>query len=132
MANSIIADKTYRFSIRVVKMHLHICETQQNLSPISRQLLRAGTSVGANVEEAIGGHTEKDFSAKMSIAYKEARETKYWIRLLRDSGIIDKTLAVSFLSDIEEIVKIIGSIIRTVKNKQKINSRLQAPHSRLK
>ena len=127
MANSIIADKTYRFSIRVVKMHLHICETQQNLSPISRQLLRAGISVGANVEEAIGGHTEKDFSAKMSIAYKEARETKYWIRLLRDSGIIDKTLAVSFLSDIEEIVKIIGSIIRTVKNKQKINSRLLTP-----
>jgi len=68
----------------------------------------------------------------MSIAYKEARETKYWIRLLRDSGIIDKTLAVSFLSDIEEIVKIIGSIIRTVKNKQKANSRLQTPHSRLK
>jgi hypothetical protein len=67
----------------------------------------------------------------MSIAYKEVRETKYWIRLLRDSGIIDKTLAVSFLSDIEEIVKIIGSIIRTVKNKQKANSRLQTPDSSL-
>jgi four helix bundle protein len=64
VANSIIADKTYRFSIRVVRMHLHICETQRNLSPISRQLLRAGTSVGANVEEAIGGILKKIFQPK--------------------------------------------------------------------
>jgi four helix bundle protein len=119
MADSIIAGKTYRFSIRIVKMHLHLCKSQQNVITISKQLLRSGTSVGANVEEAIGGQSERDFSAKMSIAYKEARETKYWLRLLRDSGIIDTKTSTSFLFDIEEIIKILGSIIKTVKSKQK-------------
>ena len=119
MANSIIADKTFQFSIRIIKMHLHLCKSHREIIPISKQLLRSGTSIGANVEEAIGGQSEKDFSSKMSIAYKEARETKYWLRLLRNSDIIDKMLSASFLSDIEEIIRILGSIINTIKNKQK-------------
>ena len=119
MPASIIADKSYKFSIRIVKIHLHLCKTQKNVHSLSRQLLRAGTSIGANVEEAIGGHTEKDFSAKMSIAYKEARETRYWLRLLRDCDLIDTRLSNSFLKDVEEIIRISGSIIKTVKQKSK-------------
>jgi four helix bundle protein len=119
MSASIIADKSYKFSIRIVKIHLHLCKTQKNVYSLSRQLLRAGTSIGANVEEAIGGHTEKDFSAKMSIAYKEARETRYWLRLLRDCDLIDTKLSNSFLKDVEEIIRISGSIIKTVKQKSK-------------
>lgn len=119
MTDNIIADKTYRFAIRVINMHLHISRSQHQVIAISRQLMRSGTSIGANVEEARGGQSKRDFSAKMCIAYKEARETKYWLRLLRDTGIIDSKLAASFLADIEEIIKILASIIKTMKNKQK-------------
>lgn len=128
MTESIIAGKTYLFSVRIVKIHLHLCESEKQLYSITKQLLRSGTSIGANVEEALGGHTEKDFSAKMSIAYKEARETHYWIRLLLDCGIVEKPRAVSLLKDVEEIIKIIGSIIKTVKQKTK-NKKLQTPDS---
>lgn len=132
MAESIIAEKTYRFSIRIVKIHLHLCKGDKHVYSISKQLLRSGTSIGANVEEALGGHTEKDFSAKMSIAYKESRETRYWLKLLRDCDLIDLPMASSFLKDIDEIIRITGSIIKTVKNKNKKYSRLQTSNSRLK
>jgi four helix bundle protein len=128
MAESIIAGKTYLFSVRIVKIHLHLCEREGNLHSITKQLLRSGTSIGANVEEALGGHTEKDFSAKMSIAYKEARETHYWLRLLQDCGVIEKLIAVSFINDVEEIIRIIGSILKTVKQKTK-KKILQTPNS---
>jgi four helix bundle protein len=135
MTGSIIADKTYKFSIRILKIHLHLCNKQKNIYCLSKQLLRSGTSIGANVEEALGGHTEKDFSAKISIAYKEARETRYWIRLLKDCDIIDTKLANSFLADVEEIIKISGSIIKTLKNKNRNpstpNSRLPTSNSKL-
>ena len=130
MTESIIANKAYKFSIRIVKIHLHLCKTEKNIYSLSKQLLRSGTSIGANVEEALGGHTEKDFCAKMSIAYKEARETRYWLKLLRDCNIIETKISASFLSDLEEILKIIGSIIKTIKNKKiKINSRLHTSNS---
>lgn len=130
MTQSIIAEKAYKFSIRIVKIHLHLCETKKNIYILSRQLLRSGTSISANVEEAHGGHTEKDFCAKMSIAYKEALETRYWLKLLRDCNLIETKISISFLNDIEEIIKITGSIIRTVKKKRnKNNSRLQTSNS---
>ena len=77
MPESSIAEKAYKFSVRIVKIHSQLCEKEKNVYSLSKQLLRLGTSMGANIEEALGGHTEKDFSAKMSIAYKEARETHY-------------------------------------------------------
>ncbi len=128
MSKSIIAEKAFQFSLKIVKFHLHLCKREQNLYSISKQLLRSGTSICANVEEAIGGHSEKDFSAKMSIAYKEARESKYWLRLLTEGGLIDKRETEYLLIDLEEIIKISGSIIRTIKQK---HSRLQTPNSRL-
>lgn len=84
---------------------------------LGKQILKSGTSIGANVEEAIGAQSDKDFFAKMSIAYKEARETHYWIRLLSDSGIIKTNGKDSLISDCEELLKIIGSIQKTMKDK---------------
>ena len=83
---------------------------------LSRQLLRAGTSIGANIEEAIGGQSRKDFFAKLTIAYKEARETKYWIRLLTDTKYLDKETSRILLEDIEELLRIIGSNQKTIRN----------------
>jgi len=78
-------------------------------------VLRSGTSIGANVEEAIGGQSKNDFSAKLAIAYKEARETKYWLRLLHATGYIENQMFESLMNDMEEILRIIGSIQKTMK-----------------
>lgn len=84
---------------------------------MSKQFLRSATSIGANVEESIGGQTEKDFFMKLNIAYKEARESHYWLRLLKDSNIITNDLAAPLIADIEEIQRIIGSSIKTLRSK---------------
>ena len=81
----------------------------------SKQLVRSGTSIGANIEEAIGGQSKKDFFAKLTIAYKEARETYYWTRLLKDTDYLSEKQSNSLLADVEEILKILDSIQKTVK-----------------
>ena len=83
---------------------------------LSKQLLRSGTSIGANIEEAIGGQSKADFFAKITIAYKEARESKYWIRLLRDSDYLTVEQSDDLLKDVEELLKIIGSIQKSIRN----------------
>ena len=82
--NNIIQDKSFAFAVRIVKLYKFLCDEKKEFV-LSKQLLRCGTSIGANIEEAIGGHSEKDFFAKLTISYKEARETKYWINLLKAS-----------------------------------------------
>lgn len=84
---------------------------------ISRQLLKSGTSIGANIEEAIGGYSEKEFLAKLTIAYKEARETKYWLRLIRDGFNNDIDQIKALLESCEELLKIIGTIQIKIKRK---------------
>ncbi len=113
-----ILQKSYNFSLRVVKLYKYLVEVKKEFV-LAKQILRSGTSIGANVEEAIGGHTEKDFYFKLSIAYKEARETRYWIRLLKDSGYIESKAADSIFNDCEEICRIIGKIQSTIRNKNK-------------
>ena len=76
---------------------------------------RSGTSIGANIEEAIGGQSGKDFVGKMGIAYKEARERHYWLRLLRDAGYLDESESNSIITDCEELLKLITSILKTMK-----------------
>ncbi|TRZ76736.1 MAG: four helix bundle protein, partial [Bacteroidetes bacterium] len=85
---------------------------------ISKQLLRAGISIGANVEEGIGCQTKKDFYFRFTIAYKEARESYYWLKVLKESKMIDKSMIDQSISDCEEILKIIGSILKTLRNQQ--------------
>jgi four helix bundle protein len=89
---------------------------------LCKQLLRSGTSIGANVEEAIGGQSTKDFFAKLSIAYKEARETHYWIRLLTDTDYFTSHQSESLIRDADELLKILGSILRTIKSNTDANS----------
>ncbi|MFY0697772.1 MAG: four helix bundle protein [Balneola sp.] len=112
--DNIIQIKSYDFALRIIKLNKYLVSEQKEFS-ISRQLIRSGTSIGANVEEAIGGTTKKDFKYKLSISYREARESHYWIRLLRDSDYISAEQALSLLKDCEELLKIIGSIIKTTK-----------------
>ena len=80
---NVIRTKSYDFALRIIKLHKHLTEKRIERS-LSNQVLKSGTSIGANIEEAIGGTTKKDFRHKLSISYREARETHFWIRLLRD------------------------------------------------
>ena len=113
MKQSIAAEKSYRFAVRIIKLHLYLCKKEKYLLSMSNQLLKSGTSIGANIEEALGGFSRKEFAAKMSISYKEARETKYWIRLLMDTEILENRLALSFLADVDELIKMLASIVKT-------------------
>jgi four helix bundle protein len=105
-------EKSYKFALMIIALYKQIIEKKREFV-LTKQLLRAGTSIGANVEEAIGAQSKKEFAAKMSIAYKECRETHYWLRLLRDSGYIDNIESDSIIADCEELCKIIGSIVRS-------------------
>ncbi len=116
MKDNLVRDKSYAFAIRIVKLYKYLGDEKKEFI-LSKQLLRSGTSIGANIEEAIGGQSEKDFSAKLTIAYKETRETHYWIRLLTDTDYLTKEQSESLLINVEELLKIIGSIQKTMKNK---------------
>lgn len=115
MKESIIAQKSYFFAVRIVKLHLDLCKREKYIFSLSNQLVRASSSIGANVEEALGGHTRREFSAKMSIAYKEAREAYYWIRLLIECGLIEEKLSSSLKMDINEIIRILAAIVKSTK-----------------
>lgn len=115
---NIILEKSYAFSLKIIEIYKELYEDYK-YRDLLRQLLRCGTSIGANVEEAVGGQTRKDFYAKLYIAYKEARETHYWLRLLRDSNIISKETAKDLLNDCMEIRRIIGAITKSIKDSSK-------------
>ena len=119
--DNILQKKSYKFAIRIVKVYQYLCENKKEFV-LSKQLLRCGTSIGANIEEAIGAQSDKDFISKLSISYKEARETHYWIRLLTDTDYLNDIENKSLLQDIDEILKIIGSIQKTMKKKLQIRN----------
>ena len=106
---NLIRDKSYQFALKIINVFKHL-QKDKNEFVLSKQLLKSGTSIGANIEEAIGGQTKKDFFTKITIAYKEARETNYWIRLLRDSHYLSDEVAQQLLNDCNEILKILGTI----------------------
>jgi len=116
MEENIILNKTYDFALRIIKLNKFLNEEKREFT-LSKQILRSGTSIGANAEEATGSISKKEFRAKYFISYKEARETHYWLRLLRDSDYIDKKIAESLIIDVEEILKILGAILKTVSSK---------------
>lgn len=117
--DNLIKVKSYEFALRIIKLYKYLSEEKREFV-LSKQALRSGTSIGANVEEAIGAITKKEFLNKMYIAHKESRETSYWIKLLRDSDYIDKKSTESILKDCDELIKITGKIISsTNKNLKK-------------
>lgn len=110
---NIVQIKSYAFALEIIKLTGQL-KSQYHFE-ISSQLLRSGTSIGANIEEAIGGHSRKDFYAKLTISYKEARETHYWLRLLRDAELVKINLIEPLILDCEELLKLIGSIQKSMK-----------------
>lgn len=112
-----VREKSYRFAVRIVKLCLWLKENKHY--ELSGQLIRSGTSIGANVEEAAAGNSRKDFFYKMAIASKEARETHYWIRLLKDCDILTEAQSASLLTECEELVKMLTSIVKTGNSKTK-------------
>lgn len=116
---NIIKDKSFAFAVRVVKLYKYLCEEKKEFV-MSKQLLRSGTSVGANVREAVNAESKKDFIHKLAIAQKEADESYYWIELLKETAFIDEKEYQSLEADILELLKITKSIIITTK--QKMNS----------
>ncbi|WP_378176486.1 four helix bundle protein [Aquimarina sp. SS2-1] len=114
--DNIIQIKSYDFALLCVKLFKKLTSERHEYI-LSKQVLRSSTSIGANIEEAIGGQSTKDFLSKMAISYKEARETHYWLRLLRDSNYLSQEESKSLIENCEELLKIIGSIQRTTKFK---------------
>ncbi len=116
MKENIIQQKSFFFAIRIVNVYKYLISEKKEFV-LSKQLLRSGTSIGANIEESIGGQSDKDFLSKISISYKEARETIYWLRLLYATNYLSKQESESLLYDAEEICKILGKIQITLKNR---------------
>ncbi len=114
--NNIVQTKSFAFAIRAVKLFKYFQEEKKEFI-LSKQFIRSATSIGANVEESIGGQSNKDFLSKLSIAYKEARETMYWLRLLQATDYLSKSASESMLSDAEELCKILGKIQITLKSR---------------
>ena len=111
MRNNLIKEKSYSFALKIIELY-RILHSQREYV-ISKQILKSGTSIGANVEEAIAGQSKKDFTAKMSIASKEARETNYWLRLLRDGNMCPSIDLTEMIEESEELIKILTSIVKT-------------------
>lgn len=115
MAENLIVDKSFKFAIRIINLYKYLCEEKKEFV-LSKQLLRSGTSIGANIKEAIQGQSKKDFLSKMNISLKEASETEYWIELLIATNYLNERDGNSILEDCVEIKKILHSIVKTSKN----------------
>ena len=109
--DNIIENKSFEFAVRVVKLYQHLTENKKEFV-MSKQLLRSGTSIGANVSEAQKGQSKADFNMKMNIALKEANETDYWIRLLFRIDYLTKQEFESIQKDAKEIIAILVSICK--------------------
>ena len=114
MKNSVLLEKSYNFSLRIVKLFQFLA-AERNEFVLSKQVLRAGIPIGANIEEANQAESKADFIHKLCIANKEAFETNYWLRLLRDSNILTQKQAHSLIDDCEELQKLLTSSIKTSK-----------------
>ena len=116
MKENIVAEKSFKFSVSIVRLYQALVNDKKEFV-LAKQILRSGTSIGANIEEAVGGISEKDFVAKMWIAYKEACETRYWLRLLHATEYLTDDQFNKLMENCEELLKLLYTIINTTKNK---------------
>ncbi|TYB30603.1 MAG: four helix bundle protein [Candidatus Mcinerneyibacterium aminivorans] len=114
LKDNVCYQKAFNYSIKIVKLHKKL-KKDKNEYVMSKQLLKCGTSIGANLKEGIHGQSRKDFIAKFSISLKEAEETEYWLDLLKKTGYINKEKHKKLKEDLKEIIKIIVSSIKTAK-----------------
>ena len=119
MEDSPIRTKSYALALRIVHL-CHFLVQEKREYVMSRQLLKSGTSVGANIEEAQQGQSRRDFASKCAIALKEAYETRYWLRLLRDSQYIQTIQANDLIGETDDVIKMLVVIIRTTKRNERI------------
>jgi four helix bundle protein len=105
---NLILEKSFDFALKIISLYTFL--SSKNEYVLSKQILRSGTSVDANIEEAIGGHSKKDFIAKMVIAYKEARETRYWLKLLDRSQLVKHDYT-TYLDEIQNIINILTAFL---------------------
>jgi four helix bundle protein len=114
MGGNLIRERSYRFALRIVRLFRALEGRREFI--LSRQVLRSGTSIGANVEEATAAQSRRDFIAKMAIASKEARECNYWLRLLRDARILPATRLQPLIDESDELIRILTAIVKSTRN----------------
>lgn len=116
MADNPIKEKSFRFAVRIIRLYKFLTDEKREFV-LSRQVLRSGTSIGANVKEALQAESKADFIHKLSISLKEASETEYWLQLLKETEYIDQTAFDSIITDCRELLKLLTSIIKSSKQK---------------
>lgn len=114
MKENVILDKSKKFAIRIIRLYKYLCDEKKEYV-LSKQVLRSGTSIGANVKEAVRGQSKADFYSKMNIALKEASETEYWLELLYETEYITEHQFQSIYFDCQELLKILMAITKTQK-----------------
>ena len=114
-----ILQKSKSFAVRIIRLSQHLTEEKKE-KVLSRQVLRSGTSIGANVKEAVRGQSTADFLSKMQIALKEASETEYWLELLAETQYLSEKAADSVLNDCRELIRLITAIVRTTKENNQL------------
>lgn len=118
MKISLVYEKAFCFAIRIVNLYKYLTIEKKEYI-LSKQVLRSGTSIGANIKEALQAQSRKDYLSKMNIALKEASETEYWLELLIETNYIDKNQSSSILQDCVEINKMLIAIVKTTKDSLK-------------
>jgi four helix bundle protein len=114
MKDNLIVSKSKKFAIRIIRLYQYLLSEKKEYI-LSKQLLRSGTSIGANIKEAIQGQSKKDFTSKLQISLKEASETQYWIELLHETDYLDNTQFESMNADCIELIKLLTAIIKQSK-----------------
>ena len=117
-SNNVTEMKSKAFALRIIKLYRHLCDNHKEYV-LSKQILKSGTSIGANINEGMCGQSRADFYAKFYIAYKEANETKYWLELLHESGYLDGPSFESIYEDCKELIRLLAAITKTQKQTQK-------------
>ena len=117
---NIVMNKSKDFALRIIKLYKYLCDNKKEFV-LSKQILRAGTSIGANIKEAQSAQSRKDFKSKIYIAYKEANETEYWLELLHESSILEENLYDNLYEDNYEIISLLTSITKTLRKESKIS-----------
>jgi len=124
---SIVAEKSFEFAKQIIEVYKHLKFDRKEFE-LSKQLVKSGTSIGDNIEEALGAQSDRDFLSKISISYKEARECKYWIRLLSETDLLPRDQSKKLIPQIDEISRMLASTQFTMQkkiSKQKTNSYLK-------
>ena len=114
MKDNVIVEKSMSFAVRIVKLYQYLCNEKKEYE-LGKQILRSGTSIGANVREGVQAQSKNDFVAKMNISLKEAAETEYWIELMHKSEILSNEQYESIIKDANEIARILTSIVKSSK-----------------